>query len=94
MALQPGPDRGRLVGADVVEDDVQLDARIGPLDPACGTGGMLSVAGDYLRELNPGARLEGYGQELNAETYAVCRPGRRPARVGSTRRMVAAAPID
>jgi len=43
------------------------------LDPACGTGGMLSVAGDYLRELNPGARLEGYGQELNAETYAVCR---------------------
>jgi type I restriction enzyme M protein len=34
---------------------------------------MLSVAGDYLRELNPGARLEGYGQELNAETYAVCR---------------------
>jgi len=43
------------------------------LDPACGTGGMLSVAGDYLRELNPGARLEGYGQELNAETYAICR---------------------
>jgi len=43
------------------------------LDPACGTGGMLSVAGDYLRELNPGASLEGYGQELNAETYAVCR---------------------
>jgi type I restriction enzyme M protein len=43
------------------------------LDPACGTGGMLSVAADYLRELNPGARLEGYGQELNAETYAICR---------------------
>jgi len=43
------------------------------LDPACGTGGMLSVAGEYLRELNPGSRLEGYGQELNAETYAICR---------------------
>jgi Type I restriction-modification system methyltransferase subunit len=43
------------------------------LDPACGTGGMLSVAAEYLRELNPGARLEGYGQELNAETYAICR---------------------
>jgi type I restriction enzyme M protein len=42
-------------------------------DPACGTGGMLSVAEDYLRELNPGARLEVFGQELNAETYAVCR---------------------
>jgi len=42
-------------------------------DPACGTGGMLSVAEDHLRELNPGARLRVYGQELNAETYAVCR---------------------
>ncbi len=43
------------------------------LDPACGTGGMLSTAADHLRELNPGAHLEAYGQELNAETYAVCR---------------------
>ena len=34
-------------------------------DPACGTGGMLSVAEDYLRQLNPGARLEVFGQELN-----------------------------
>ena len=42
-------------------------------DPACGTGGMLSVAEDRLRSLNPDARLEVYGQELNAETYAVCR---------------------
>jgi type I restriction enzyme M protein len=42
-------------------------------DPACGTGGMLSVAEDHLRSLNPGARLRVYGQELNAETYAVCR---------------------
>ena len=42
-------------------------------DPACGTGGMLSVAEEYLRELNPDARLEVFGQELNAETYAICR---------------------
>ncbi|MGO9974972.1 MAG: N-6 DNA methylase [Solirubrobacteraceae bacterium] len=42
-------------------------------DPACGTGGMLSVAEEYLRELNPQARLEVFGQELNAETYAICR---------------------
>jgi type I restriction enzyme M protein len=43
------------------------------LDPACGTGGMLSVAQEYLRELNPRATLRAYGQELNAETYAICR---------------------
>ena len=42
-------------------------------DPACGTGGMLSVAEEYLRELNPNANLQPYGQELNAETYAICR---------------------
>ena len=43
------------------------------LDPACGTGGMLSVAEDWLRELNPAAGLRVFGQELNAETYAICR---------------------
>jgi len=42
-------------------------------DPACGTGGMLSVAEDRLRDLNPAATLEVYGQELNARTYAICR---------------------
>jgi type I restriction enzyme M protein len=42
-------------------------------DPACGTGGMLSVAEDRLRELNPQGRLEVFGQELNDETYAICR---------------------
>jgi type I restriction enzyme M protein len=43
------------------------------LDPAAGTGGMLSVAEDHLRSLNPDARLEVFGQELNDETYAICR---------------------
>ncbi len=42
-------------------------------DPACGTGGMLSVAEDHLRALNLSARLEVFGQELNDETYAICR---------------------
>jgi len=42
-------------------------------DPACGTGGMLSVAEDRLRSMNPTARLEVFGQELNPETYAICR---------------------
>ena len=43
------------------------------LDPACGTGGMLSVSEEYLRKLNPQGRLDVYGQEVNAETYATCR---------------------
>ncbi|MBA3432265.1 MAG: SAM-dependent DNA methyltransferase [Actinobacteria bacterium] len=42
-------------------------------DPACGTGGMLSSGQDYLAELNPEAHLEVYGQELNPETWAICR---------------------
>jgi len=42
-------------------------------DPACGTGGMLSVAEEYLQELNPDARLEVFGQEINPESYAICK---------------------
>lgn len=42
-------------------------------DPACGTGGMLSVSRDYLRELNQRAFLYVFGQEINAETFATCR---------------------
>ncbi len=41
-------------------------------DPACGTGGMLSVAEDYLQELNPDAHLEVYGQDYNEQSYAIC----------------------
>jgi type I restriction enzyme M protein len=41
-------------------------------DPACGTGGMLSVAEEYLRKLNPDARLEVFGQDYNAQAYAIC----------------------
>jgi type I restriction enzyme M protein len=42
-------------------------------DPTAGTGGMLSVAGDFLAELNPKARLSMFGQELNDESYAICK---------------------
>jgi type I restriction enzyme M protein len=41
-------------------------------DPACGTGGMLSVSEEYLRELNPDARLEVFGQDYNDQAYAIC----------------------
>jgi type I restriction enzyme M protein len=42
-------------------------------DPTAGTGGMLSVAGEHLAALNPDARLTMFGQELNDESYAICK---------------------
>jgi type I restriction enzyme M protein len=42
-------------------------------DPTAGTGGMLSVAEEHLKALNPAARLTMFGQELNAESYAICK---------------------
>jgi type I restriction enzyme M protein len=41
-------------------------------DPACGTGGMLSVSEEYLRALNPQANLQVFGQDYNDQAYAVC----------------------
>ena len=43
------------------------------LDPACGTGGMLSVAQNKMRALNTTTQIIPFGQELNPETYATCR---------------------
>lgn len=40
-------------------------------DPAGGTGGMLTVADEYVRELNPDSRMELFGQEINPESYAI-----------------------
>jgi type I restriction enzyme M protein len=42
-------------------------------DPTAGTGGMLSIAEEHLSAQNPDARLVMYGQELNAESYAICK---------------------
>ncbi len=42
-------------------------------DPTAGTGGMLSVAGEHLAAINPNSRLTMFGQELNAESYAICK---------------------
>lgn len=59
-----------------IEDDEAL-TRPGVVrsiyDPTAGTGGMLSVAGEHLAGLNPDARLVMYGQELNPESYAICK---------------------
>ena len=42
-------------------------------DPACGTGGMLSVSEEYLHELNATTELLAFGQELNDQTFAICK---------------------
>lgn len=59
-----------------IEDD-EILAKPGVVrtiyDPTAGTGGMLSVAGEYLEEQNDKARLTMFGQELNPESYAICK---------------------
>ncbi len=42
-------------------------------DPTAGTGGFLSAGAEYLNELNPGAKMVPFGQELNPESYAICK---------------------
>ncbi|GAB2859396.1 type I restriction-modification system subunit M [Lentzea nigeriaca] len=43
------------------------------LDPACGTGGMLTAAEEFILDHNPDATVKVFGQELNAESYAICK---------------------
>ena len=55
-------------------------------DPACGTGGMLSIGEQFLKQFNPEARLEVFGQEINPESYATCKSdmlikGQNPANI-------------
>ena len=55
-------------------------------DPACGTGGMLSIGEQHLKDLNPHAKLEVFGQEINPESYAICKSdmlikGQNPANI-------------
>ncbi|OGR31707.1 MAG: restriction endonuclease subunit M [Desulfuromonadales bacterium GWC2_61_20] len=65
-----------MVNLIFIEDDDVL-AKPGVVrtiyDPTAGTGGMLSIAGEYLEEHNPQARLTMFGQELNDESYAICK---------------------
>ena len=42
-------------------------------DPTAGTGGFLSAGMEYVHELNPQAVMRGFGQELNPESYAICK---------------------
>ena len=63
VALEPGPDGRRLVGADVVEDDVQLLIAIHPVDPAQeGQEVVPRVARPGLLGDLAGRHVEGGGQ--------------------------------
>jgi len=57
------PDEETIVGKGQV---------INVLDPACGTGGMLTTAADHIKSINPDAEVYLFGQELNGESWAVC----------------------
>ena len=60
LLLSPEPDLGEAYKVKTI------------YDPACGTGGMLSVAEDYLRQHNATANPKLYGQDWNNEAWAVC----------------------
>lgn len=57
-----------------INEDLSQEGAIFTIgDFACGTGGMLSVASKFIKEINPGAQVEVFGQEINPYTYAICR---------------------
>ncbi|WP_435108684.1 type I restriction-modification system subunit M [Nocardiopsis synnemataformans] len=58
------PDEDSLRGPGVIKEI---------LDPACGTGGMLTEMHDHITALNPDATAVVFGQELNPESWAICR---------------------
>jgi type I restriction enzyme M protein len=57
------------------DQDLQKKGRaIRIADPACGTGGMLSVAKEWLlTQVEPDLKIQLFGQEFNGETYAICK---------------------
>ena len=67
----------RLTTALVFMEDDEVLTRPGIVrsiyDPTAGTGGFLSSGMDYVHELNSKARLAPFGQELNPESYAICK---------------------
>jgi type I restriction enzyme M protein len=64
VSLLIAPDRDELAEPHIIRT---LD------DPCCGTGGMLTIGKDCILELNPQAQIYLYGQEVNPQTYAVCK---------------------
>jgi len=64
VELVLAPDRAALAKGHIVRKVA---------DPACGSGGMLTIAKDRIREINPDAEVYLYGQEVNPETFAMCK---------------------
>jgi type I restriction enzyme M protein len=63
VKLLIAPDKDTIAGVGQV---------INILDPACGTGGMLTAAEEKIERINPGAKIYLFGQEINGESWAVC----------------------
>lgn len=56
------------------QDDLADSSKIKTVyDGACGTGGILSAAMEYATKLNSSSKMIVYGQELNEQTYAICK---------------------
>lgn len=58
------------------ENDIRTDGKhFSIYDPCCGTGGMLTVAKDYMHEISgrKDMKVYLYGQEINEQTYAICK---------------------
>jgi len=70
-------DAVRLVVDLAIAEDTQLGSEKAPVrtiyDPTAGTGGMLSLAEEHIHAQNPKAALTLFGQELNPESYAICK---------------------
>ena len=67
----------RLTTSLVFMEDAEALTKPGAIrsiyDPTAGTGGFLSSGMEYVHELNPQARMSAFGQELNPESYAICK---------------------
>ncbi len=64
VSLLVSPDREELARPHIIRTVA---------DPCCGTGGMLVITKETIQELNPQADVHLFGQEVNPETYAVCK---------------------
>lgn len=62
-----------LIFTDLKEEFVKEGMIFTVGDFACGTGGMLSVASKFIKEMNPNAQVEVFGQEINNQSYAICK---------------------